>query len=56
MPFPHIMRAKFLRPLTVVFTVIWIGGMLVGTITYPDHPWMARPLLYAGSAYFLVLA
>jgi phosphatidylcholine synthase len=56
LPFPHIMRAKFLRPLTVVFTVVWVGGMLVGTITYPDHPWAARPLLYAGSVYFLVLA
>lgn len=56
LPFPHIMRAKFLRPLTAVFTVIWVGGMLVGTVTYPDHPWVARPLLYAGSVYFLVLA
>jgi phosphatidylcholine synthase len=55
-PFPHIMRAKFLRPLTTVFTVIWIGGMIFGTFTYPDHPYIVRPLLYAGSAYFVVLA
>ena len=54
-PFPHIMRAKFLRVPTYVFTVVWIGGMLLGTITYPDHPWIARPFLYVGSAYFLVL-
>ena len=35
---------------------VWIGGMLIGTITYPDHPWIARPLLYAGSVYFVALA
>jgi phosphatidylcholine synthase len=56
LPFPHIMRARWMRPLTAVATVVLIGGIIVGTITYPDHPWVARPLLYAGSAYFLALA
>jgi phosphatidylcholine synthase len=56
MPFPHLMRAKFLWPYTAFFTVVWIGGMVIGTIMYPDHPWVARPLLYAGSAYFLALS
>jgi phosphatidylcholine synthase len=56
LPFPHIVRAKFLRPFTIVFTVIWIAGMIIGTVTFPDHPYIARPLLYIGSAYFLVLA
>jgi phosphatidylcholine synthase len=56
LPFPHIMRAKFLRPLTLLFTSVWIAGMLIGTITYPDHPWIARPFLYAGSVYFVALA
>ncbi len=56
LPFPHIMRAKFLQPFTIVFTVIWIAGMIIGTLTFPDHPYIARPLLYIGSIYFLVLA
>jgi len=56
MPFPHIMRARYLRPLTVVFTVLWIGGMVLGSITYPHHPWIVRPPLFAGSAYFLILS
>jgi phosphatidylcholine synthase len=56
LPFPHIMRAKFLRVFTAFFTAVWVGGMLIGTITYPDHPWIARPCLYAGSVYFVALA
>jgi phosphatidylcholine synthase len=56
LPFPHIMRAKFLRLFTAFFTAIWVAGMLIGTITYPDHPWIARPFLYAGSVYFVALA
>jgi phosphatidylcholine synthase len=56
MPFPHIVRAQFLRPFTLVFTGVWVGGMILGTMTYPEHPWIARPLLYAGSAYFVALS
>ncbi len=56
LPFPHIMRARFLRVPTWIMTAIWIGGMLVGTFTYPDHPWIARPFLYAGSVYFALLS
>ena len=41
-PFPHIVRAKFLRPFTIVFTVIWIAGMIIGTLTYPRPP-LHRP-------------
>jgi phosphatidylcholine synthase len=55
-PFPHILRARFLRPLTLTFTGIWVAGMVIGTIVYPDQTHSARPLLYAGSAYFLVLS
>jgi phosphatidylcholine synthase len=55
-PFPHIMRAKFLRLATTIFTVIWIGGMVIGTLQYPHHPYLARPLLVIGSAYFVALA
>ena len=56
LPFPHIMRAKFLQPVTIVFTVIWVAGIVVGTITFPGHPYVARPMLYAGCMYFVVLA
>ena len=56
LPFPHIMRARFLRPLTLVFTGILLFGMTYGTVAYPDHPYLARPFLYAGCAYFVVLA
>ena len=56
MPYPHIMRARYLQPLTVVFTVVLLGGIVLGAITYPDHPWIARPPLFVGSAYFVVLS
>lgn len=56
LPFPHIMRAQFLRPLTAVVTIIWIAAIAFATIALPEHPSAARPVLYAGSAYFLALA
>jgi phosphatidylcholine synthase len=56
LPFPHIMRAKFLQPVTVLVTVILMGGIIYGTIAYPDHPYVVRPLLYAGCLYFGALA
>jgi phosphatidylcholine synthase len=55
-PFPHIARARFLRPVTALATVVWIGGIVVGTFVYPDHPHYVRVLLYLGSAYFVVLS
>lgn len=56
LPFPHIARARFWRIPTIIGTVVWVGGMVLGTILYPDHPYIVRPFLYVGSAYFLVLA
>lgn len=56
MPFPHIMRARFWRVPTMLATVVLIGGMVYGTLVYPDHPYVVRPLLYVGSAYFVLLA
>lgn len=55
-PFPHIVRAKFWRPATIVFGVGWIVTMAVGAFVYPDQPWLLRPPLYLGSAYFVLLA
>ena len=55
LPFPHIMRAKFLRPVTAAVTVVWIAAMVYATFTYPNHPYVVRLLLVAGSGYFAVL-
>jgi hypothetical protein len=41
---------------TTIFTAIWIGGMVIGTLQYPHHPYIARPLLIIGSAYFVALS
>jgi phosphatidylcholine synthase len=56
MPFPHVLRATFLRPFTVTFMLIWVAGITVGAILYPDHPELVRPPLYVGSLYFVALA
>ena len=56
LPFPHIARARFWRIPTIIATSVWVVGMVVGTMLYPEHPYAVRPLLYAGCAYFLVLA
>ena len=56
LPFPHIMRAQFLRVPTLVVTVGWLGSMVAATFVYPDQPYVFRPLLYAGSLYFTALA
>jgi phosphatidylcholine synthase len=56
MPFPHVMRAAWLRPATVFFMLLCVAGIAVGAFAFPDHPWLVRPPLYLGSAYFLALA
>ncbi|MGH3632229.1 MAG: hypothetical protein ACRDRL_32905, partial [Sciscionella sp.] len=55
-PFPHIARARFMLPYTIVGATVWIGGMVAGTFAYPDHPYYVRIMLYLGSAYFIALA
>jgi phosphatidylcholine synthase len=56
MPYPHIARARFMRPYTIVGATVWIGGISIGTITYPHHYYFVRIMLYVGSAYFILLA
>jgi phosphatidylcholine synthase len=56
MPYPHIARARFMRPYTIVGATVWIGGIAIGTITYPHHYYFVRIMLYVGSAYFILLA
>lgn len=56
MPYPHIARARYLQPFTIIGTVVWIGGISIGTLTYPHHYPFVAVMLYAGSAYFVALA
>ncbi len=55
LPFPHVLRATFLRPYTIFFMLVWVTAIAVGAFMYPEHPWILRPLLYVGSIYFVVL-
>jgi phosphatidylcholine synthase len=56
MPYPHIARARYLQPYTIVATVVWIGGISIGTLTYPHHYRWVAVMLWVGSAYFIALA
>lgn len=56
MPYPHIARAKWLMPYTIVGTCVWIGGIIWGTFAFPHHPAGVRTMLYLGSGYFIFLA
>ena len=56
MPFPHIARARFMQPYTIVAAVLWMGAILTGSIAYPHHYAIVRVLLLVGSAYFIVLS
>ena len=53
--FPHIMRAVFLRFVTIPVALIWVAAITVGATRLPDRPWSLRPLLYLGATYFIVL-
>jgi len=56
MPYPHIARARFMRWFTVVGTILWVGGVAIGTVAYPTHYYFVRVMIYLGSAYFIALA
>jgi phosphatidylcholine synthase len=56
MPYPHIARARWARPWIIVSTVLWIGGVVIGTLAYPHHYYFVRIMLYAGSVSFVALA
>jgi phosphatidylserine synthase len=55
-PFPHIMRARWMRPLTLVAAVVLVGAILAGTVLYPRDEYVVRLGLYVGCGYFAVLA
>jgi phosphatidylcholine synthase len=56
MPYPHIARARFMRPWTALGATCLIGGVSVGTLTLPHHYYFVRWMLYVGSGYFVALA
>lgn len=56
MPYPHIARARWMQPYTVAGALCLVGGLVIGTIAYPEHHYYVRVLLYLGSAYFLLLS
>jgi phosphatidylcholine synthase len=56
MPYPHIARARWMRPYTVLGTACWVGGIAIGSFVYPHHYYFVRVLLYVGTAYFVVLS
>ncbi len=53
--FPHIMRAQFLRWLTIPVALGWVVAITVGAAYLPHRPDALRPFLGLGSAYFIVL-
>lgn len=56
MPYPHIMRATFLRPVTLTAAILWLAGLIYGAAIYPGHPTWLKAVLIAGSMYFVLLA
>jgi phosphatidylcholine synthase len=54
--FPHIVRARFLRVVTLPVALGWFGVIMAGAIMLPDRPGALRPFLELGSAYFLGLS
>jgi len=56
MPFPHMARARFMRYWTWTVAAVWFTAITVGMFSLPHHYRIVRVLLYAGAAYFVVLA
>ncbi|HKC26412.1 MAG TPA: CDP-alcohol phosphatidyltransferase family protein [Jatrophihabitans sp.] len=56
MPYPHIARARWMRPYTVLATACWVSGLAIGTISYPRHYYVVPVLLYLGTGYFVLLS
>ncbi|SDI85507.1 CDP-diacylglycerol-choline O-phosphatidyltransferase [Frankineae bacterium MT45] len=54
-PVPHPVRVVWMRPVTLSVTIAWVGAMTIGVLALPHHYWILRPILLAGSIYFLVL-
>ncbi len=56
MPYPHIMRAQFLRPITLLAALLWLGGLIVGAAVLPETPGWLQAVLVVSSLWFVLLA
>jgi phosphatidylcholine synthase len=54
--FPHIVRASFLRVLTLPVALGWFATIAIGASQLPDRPSALRPFLAAGWVYFVLLS
>lgn len=50
--FPHVMKAKFLRPFNIAFMVLWVIFMLINTYLSPDAVLAMRLTMLIGPAWF----
>lgn len=55
-PYPHMARARWLRPWTAAGGTCWLGGIVLGMFAYPHHWYAVRVMIYVGTAYFLFLS
>jgi phosphatidylcholine synthase len=54
--FPHIVRASFLRVLTLPVALGWFATIAIGASQLPDRSSVLRPFLTAGWVYFVLLS
>jgi phosphatidylcholine synthase len=55
-PFPHIMRARWMRPVTLGVATLLFAAILAGSVLYPRDVYGLRIALYLTTAYFVALA
>ena len=53
---PHVMRARYLRFVTLPLTVVWVSAITIGASIEPHRPWVLRPIMMVGSFYFVFLS
>jgi phosphatidylcholine synthase len=54
--FPHIMRAHYLRLLTLPMALILLGSITAGAVLLPDRPGALHPFIAVSSLYFVALS
>jgi phosphatidylcholine synthase len=54
--FPHLVRVRTLRPLTLSLTTLYFAAMTVLSLEYPNGPDELKPLLVIAPLYVVVLA
>ena len=54
--FPHLVKVRTLRPLTLSITTLYFAAMTVLSLDYPDGPDELKPILVVGPLYIIALA